>query len=108
MWTKIGMGLFGRYMHQMLFAAHGRIWPAHAPDAICGTWAHLAEKKSRCYLRHMGAFARKKTADAICGTWAHLAEKKQQMLFAAHGRICPKKNWEATHFGKMCYSRPEM
>jgi len=77
MWTKIGMGLFGRYMHQMLFAAHGRIWPAHAPDAICGTWAHLAEKK-------------------------------QQMLFAAHGRICPKKNWEATHFGKMCYSRPEM
>jgi len=92
MWTKIGMGLFGRYMHQMLFAAHGRIWPAHAPDAICGTWAHLAEKKSRCYLRHMGAF----------GPHMH------QMLFAAHGRICPKKNWEATHFGKMCYSRPEM
>ena len=49
MWTKIGMGLFGRYMHQMLFAAHGRIWPAHAPDAICGTWAHLPEKKLGSY-----------------------------------------------------------
>jgi len=76
MWTKIGMGVFGPHMHQMLFAAHGRIWPAHAPDAICGTWAHLPEKKQQMLFAAHGRIWPAHAPDAICGTWAHLPEKK--------------------------------